>query len=222
MPKLRINKIDQEMVLTRSFSVPDFRAVPLSEDKKTRTLEGHPAVFDSMTNIGGWYNEIIERGAFDECDFDDVPFFVNHDLRKLPLARSRRNNGNSTMQISIDNTGMSMKAEVDVENNMEARQLVSSIERQDVTGMSFMFRVKQDKWENLDTDMPTRRIQKVSKTYEVSAVGFPAYTQTDINARDKDALDNARAALDNARSQELENSKAVQILRAKNKIKGGL
>lgn len=215
-------KIDPEMLLTRSFSVPDFRAAPPSEDKKTRTLEGHPAVFDSMTNIGNWYNEVIERGAFDGCDFDDVPFFVNHDLRKLPLARSRRNNNNSTMQISVDTAGLSMKAEVDTENNMEARQLVSSIERQDVTGMSFMFRVKEDKWENLDTDMPTRRILKISKVYEVSAVGFPAYPQTDINARDKEALDNARLALENARSQELDNSKAVQILKLKNKIKGGL
>ena len=60
--------------------------------------------------------------------------------------------------------------------------------------------------ENLDSDMPTRRIKKIAKVFEVSAVNQPAYSSTDINARDKEALDNAKLALDNARSQELDNS----------------
>ena len=42
--------------------------------------------------------------------------------------------------------------------------------------------------------------------YEVSAVNKPAYESTDINARDKDALENAKRELDSARSQELDNS----------------
>lgn len=214
--------IDKTMVLSRSFAVPDFRAAPPAEDKKTRRLEGHAAVFNTMTSIGDWYNEVIERGAFDGCDFDDVLFFVNHNLDKIPLARSRRNNGNSTMQITIDDVGLSVGADVDVENNVEARQLASSIDRQDISGMSFLFRVKEDKWENLDTDMPTRRILKIAKVYEVSAVGWPAYPTTDINARDKLALDNAKLALDNARSQGLDNSKAMPIdLRARNRNRKG-
>jgi HK97 family phage prohead protease len=184
--------------------------------------EGHAAVFNSMTDIGGWYKEIIERGAFDGCDFDDVLFFINHNTDKIPLARSRRNNGNSTMQLSVDDTGLFVHADLDAENNQEARQLHSSVDRGDIDGMSFMFRVKEDAWENLDSDMPTRRIKKISKVYEVSAVNWPAYEDTDINARDKAALDNAKLALDNARSKELENSKAVDIYKLKNKILGGI
>lgn len=209
------------MEVTRRFKALDFRALN-PDDKQTKRLEGHAAVFDVMTNIGGWYNEVIERGAFDGCDFDDVLFCVNHDTGKIPLARSRRNNGNSTMQLSIDNIGLFVGADLDTENNVEARQLYSSVERGDIDGMSFIFRVKQDQWENLDADVPTRRIQKIAKVYEAGAVNWPAYEQTDINARDKAALDNARIALENARSQELENSKALDIYKLKNKILGGI
>jgi phage head maturation protease len=81
-----------------------------------------------------------------------------------------------------------------------------------------MFRVKEQKWENLDTPVPSRRILKISKVYEVSAVNQPAYDKTDINARDKEALDNAKLALDNARSKELENSKALEIQKLKSQI----
>ena len=214
-------KFDESMLLTRSFKVPDFRAIQ-PEDKTTKRLEGHAAVFDSMTSIGGWYNEIISRTAFDGCDFDDVLFFVNHNTCKIPLARSRRNNSNSTMQLSVDNIGLSVGADIDTENNSEARQLYSSIDRGDMAGMSFMFRVKEDKWDDLDTDTPTRTILSIAKVYEVSAVNCPAYDLTDINARDKTALDNAKTALDNARSKELENSKAIDIYKLKNKILGGL
>jgi len=213
---------DRSMIVQRSFSVPDFRAVPQIADQGTRRLEGHAAVFDSMTNIGGWYNEIIARGAFDGCDFDDVLFFVNHDMQKIPLARSRRNNSNSTMQLQVDNIGLSVGADLDVENNSEARQVYSSVDRGDISGMSFCFRVAEDKWDGLDTDMPTRTILKVAKVYEVSAVNSPAYDLTDINARDKAALENAKRSLDNARSQELGNSDAVDIYKLKNKILGGI
>ncbi|MFD3271512.1 HK97 family phage prohead protease [Paenibacillus dendritiformis] len=197
----------------RSFGLVDLRAV---DDGSY--IEGHPAVYDQKTNIGGWFNEIIERGAFDGCDFDDVLFSINHDLRKIPLARSRRNNGNSTMQLRTDDIGLYVRANLDVENNTEGRALYSSVKREDIDGMSFIFYVGEEKWEDLDTDMPTRRIQKIKKVIEVSAVNFPAYTGTDINARDQAALDNARKALDNARSQ-LDNSNSeLDLLKLKTQI----
>ena len=218
-------KKDEAMLLTRHFKVMDFRAIEPSTDpagNQQSRLEGHPAVYDSMTSIGGWYNEIIERGAFDGCDFEDVLFFVNHDTSKIPLARSRRNNSNSTMQISVDNIGMFVVANLDTENNQEARQLYSSVDRGDIDGMSFMFRVAEDRWENLDQDVPTRHIVQIAKVFETSAVNWPAYELTDINARDKTALDNARLALDSARSQGLDNLETLEIYKLKNKILGGL
>lgn len=204
-------KKDERVV--RSFTMPDVRAV---ED--SGVIEGHAAVYDQKTTIGRWFYEIIERGAFDECDFDDVLFSTNHDLRKIPLARSRRNNMNSTMQLSLDDTGLFIKANLDIENNADAKSTYSSVQRGDIDGMSFIFYVDEEKWTGLDTDMPTRRIQKIKKVIEVSAVTFPAYTGTDINARDKEALENAKLALENARSNELDNSKELEILRLKHQI----
>jgi len=184
----------------------------MGEDGKNK-VEGHPAVFDRQTDIDGWFGEVIERGAFDDCDLTDVLLFVNHDMKKIPLARSRRNNGNSTMTLDVDETGLHMNATLDVENNPDARAVYSAIERGDMDGMSFCFTVKEQKWSDLDTDYPTRHITKIAKVYEVSAVNFPAYTDTDISARsDREALDNARKAVETAkRQQELESSETEKL-----------
>ncbi len=208
-----MNKYVNELSVVRSFNVSDFKT---TDDKFN--VAGHAAVFNQTTSIGGWFNEVIERGAFDNCDFDDVLFFVNHNMNKIPLARSRRNNGNSTMKLEVDDVGLLVKADLDIENNSEARTLHSSISRGDIDGMSFAFRIKEQTWENLDTDMPTRRIHKIAKVFEVSAVNQPAYSNTDINARDKEVLENAKSALDNARSKELENSNALEIERLRTQI----
>ena len=186
----------------RNFNIADLRA--LSDGN---TVEGHPAVYDQVTNIAGWFNEVIERGAFNNTDFTDVLFSVNHDLDKIPLARSRNNNANSTLQLQVDDTGLAMKANLDIANNADAKSLYSAISRGDINGMSFIFWVSDEEWEGLDTDMPTRHIRAISKVQEVSAVSFPAYTGTDINARDQFALDSAKKALDNARNKELDSSR---------------
>lgn len=200
----------------RNFSLMDLRAV---DDSEGDYIEGHPAIYDQLTNIGGWFNEVIERGAFDSCDFDDVLFSVNHDLKKIPLARSRRNNGNSTMQLQTNEKGLYIRANLDVENNSEAKSLHSAVKRQDIDGMSFIFYVDEEKWEDLDSDTPTRRIQKIKRVIEVSAVNFPAYAGTDINARDKSVLDNAAKALENARSSQLDNSEnELEVLQLRTQI----
>ncbi|MNI49311.1 Caudovirus prohead protease [compost metagenome] len=197
----------------RSFGLVDLRAVD-----DGNYIEGHPAIFEQKTSIGGWFYEVIERGAFDGCNFDDVLFSVNHDLQKIPLARSRRNNGNSTMVLRTDDVGLYVKANLDVENNAEAKSLYSAVKREDIDGMSFIFYVDKEQWDDLSSDTPTRRIQKIKRVIEVSAVNFPAYSGTDINARDQTVLDNAAKALDNARSQ-LDNSKdEFEVLKLKNQI----
>ncbi len=198
----------------RSFGIADLRAV----DEGTY-IEGHPAVYDQKTNIGDLFYEVIERGAFDSCDFDDVLFSVNHDFKEIPLARSRRNNGGSTMQLKLDDRGLYIKASLDAENNMEAKSLYSAVKREDISGMSFLFYVAEERWDALNTDMPTRHIINISKVIEVSAVNFPAYAGTDINARDPRALDNAARVLDNARSKldNLQNGE-LEIERLKTQI----
>lgn len=162
-------------------------------------LVGRPIVYNSRTDIGGMFAEVIESGALDNADLTDVRFLVNHDTSKIPLARSRRNNGNSTMQLSPDLEGMAIRVSLDTENNAEAKSLYSAIQRGDISGMSFMFSVDSEEWTELESDYPTRHINKIGNVVEVSAVTFPAYEATSIYTRGKEALDNARSALDSAR-----------------------
>ena len=165
-------------------------------DEHGHFLSGRPIVYNSRTDLG-WYDEIIEAGALDGTDLRDVRFLVNHNTDMIPLARSRNNTENSTMQMTVDGDGMGIRVDLDTENNAEAKSLYSAVERGDITGMSFMFRVDKDSWEDLESEHPTRRIRSISRVFEVSAVTFPAYEATSITARGlSDALESAKADAD--------------------------
>ena len=137
-----------------------------------------------------------------EPHFIDVRFLVGHNTSMIPLARSRNNNENSTMQLMVTDQSMNIRVNLDTENNAEARALYSAVKRGDMTGMSFMFVVDKDSWADADSDYPKREILSIRKVFEVSAVAFPAYPQTSIQAASEDAtLDSARASLESARQQ---------------------
>ena len=180
-------------------------------------LEGRPIVYNSRTDIG-FFDEVIEFGALDQTDLTDVRFLVNHNNDMIPLARSRRNNGNSTMQLNPDLEGLRIRVKLDTDNNAEARALYSAVERGDISGMSFMFSVNDEEWDDLESDHPTRRIKSIGSVVEVSAVTFPAYDATDIQARSKEALDSARSALESARQQNaspVETGDELELAKAK-------
>lgn len=181
-----------------------------------RILTGRPIVFGRVTDLG-YFDEMIAPGAISEGAMKDVRFLVNHDEKMIPLARSRNNNENSTMKLSVDNEGMNIDwLKLDVERNATARELESAVDRGDLDGMSFMFNVEADEWENLDSEHPLRIIRTISNIYEVSAVTFPAYEDTEINVRNKEALDNAKAALESARrSLDSDNTLLLEKLKMK-------
>ena len=201
--------------------------VRAEETERGKVITGRPIVYNSRTDIG-FFDEIIESGALDNADLTDVRFLVNHDISRIPLARSRRNNGNSTMLLTVDADGMGIRVDLDTENNSEARALYSAVERGDISGMSFMFGVRDEEWDNLESEHPTRRIKAISTVVEVSAVTFPAYNSTTINARSKEALDNARSTLESARQQTAaavdtdESKKTLELHKEKTKLLGGL
>lgn len=195
------------------------------EEGGSARIVGRPIVYDSRTDLG-FFDEVIEKGALKDTDLTDVRFLVNHDISKIPLARSRRNNDNSTMQLSPDDEGLQISAEIDVENNADARALNSAVERGDISGMSFMFSIDDEEWEDIESDHPLRRIKKIGSVVEVSAVTFPAYNSTSIQARSKEALESARAALENAKQQraaavETDEKKQLELMKFKNIILGG-
>lgn len=182
----------------RSF---DFEVRAEEDQERGSVLTGRPIVYNQRTDLG-WYDEIIDPGALDETDLKDVRFLVNHNTDMIPLARSRNNNGSSTMQMTVDADGMSIRVDLDTENNAEAKSLYSAVKRGDISGMSFMFAVDKDAWDDIDTDHPTRHIRGIRKVFEVSAVTFPAYAQTSIQARGlSDALDSAKDSLESERAK---------------------
>lgn len=175
-------------------------------------LVGRPIVFESETDIGGWYKEVIDRNALANTDLRDVRFLVGHNTSMIPLARSRRNNANSTMQMEIDAQGMAIRVDLDTENNATARELYSATSRGDISGMSFMFIVDGEEWEDLESDYPTRRITSISRIMEVSAVAFPAYEDSSLEARaEAEALDNARATLERVKAEQRDSELRAEL-----------
>lgn len=177
----------------------EFRARQ-DEENNRYIIEGRPIVYDSMTDLG-WFYEVIEKGALDNADISDVFFLVNHDERKIPLARAKEGNENSTMFLTVDDEGMKVTIYLDVEGNTDAKNLYSAIKRGDITGMSFTFLIDTEEWEELDTEKPTRRIKAFAKIYEVSVVTFPAYEEAEIHARDKKHIDEARKQVEEKRKE---------------------
>ena len=184
-------------------------------------LTGRPIVFGQRTDIGR-YDEIIEQGALDTTDLKDVRFLVNHNIDMIPLARSRNNNENSTMQMSVDADGMVIRVDLDTENNADARSLYSAVGRGDVSGMSFMFSVDKDSWDDVESEHPTRHVRSIKRVLEVSAVTFPAYSQTSIQTRGlSGALDSAMESLESERARKSELKLAKEKLKLKARIEHG-
>ena len=151
---------------------------PTADGKETLIIVGTPIVFDTPTTINdlcGSYTEVIKRGALVGCDLTDSRLLVNHDLTRIPLARTPK-----TMQLSITEKGLEMRAELP--DTEEAKTAYTAVKRGDLTGMSFSFTVPEG-GDSYDAQTNTRTITKIEKVYEVSLVNFPAYPTASAEAR---------------------------------------
>ena len=151
--------------------------VRADEDGK-RTLKGYAAVFNSDTTIGDFFIERIDPAAFNGAIGADVRALVDHDTGRV-IGRTKA----GTLRLEIDNRGL--KVEIDVPDTADGRDLWTLVERGDVSGMSFGFRVTKQEWDETG-DMPVRTILEV-ELFEVSAVAFPAYDNTAIAVRSLEA-----------------------------------
>ena len=180
------------------------------ENAEVAYIEGYPIVFNQETDMGEWREVIDPATVSDEKMLRDVALMVGHDFGSIPLAHSRRNNGNGTMQLTAAEEGVFMRAMLDVKNNPKAAEAYSAVKRGDLTGMSFAFTVNEERWEDLDTDKPLRRITGFGRIFECSLVAFPAYSGTSVQAASEgDALESVRASLESARKQ-LEEERALE------------
>lgn len=158
--------------------VCEIRAGAAAGAQNALRLEGRPIVYNQTTTIhdpAGAYIEIIRAGALDQADLSDAHLFYNHDLNKVPLARTPK-----TMRLSLDPAGLSMVA--DLPDTEEARSVYTAVQRGDLSGMSFAFKVPEG-GDSYDAATNTRTIFKIEKVYEISVVPFPAYPQTSVEAR---------------------------------------
>lgn len=195
-----------------------------NDEEKGDFITGQPIVFGDIYDVGGMFGETIDEGALDNTDLRDVRFLVNHNFSMIPLARSRNNNTNSTMQLEKVQGGLNIRAKLDTENNATAKELYSAVSRGDISGMSFAFLVDGETWEDLDSDYPIRHITSISSVFEVSAVTAPAYEATSIEARsDVEALESAKALLESEREKEAERrseAKRTLEMKLKNLMEG--
>ena len=191
--------------LIRTFVDCEMRAE--SREDGTAVLVGRPVVFNKETVIGGMFREVIKNGALDGADLSDVLLLVNHEDERIPLARSRASK--RTMDIKVDSEGLYIEAVIDVENNPDALAVYSAIQRGDLSGMSFAFRVAPggEKWQDYynGNELPLRTITAIEVVHEVSIVNKPAYKDTTVVARsEREHLDAIREQMESRNKTELE------------------
>jgi len=161
----------------KELRVAELRAVEPVGDSSL-ILDGRPIVYDQPTTIKapfGEYIEIIQRGALEKADLSDIRLLYNHDMSKIPLARTPK-----TMSFALDSAGLTMRAELP--ETEEGKSVYMAVRRQDLSGMSFAFKVPKG-GSQFDAKTNIRTITKIEKVYEFSICPFPAYPQTSVEAR---------------------------------------
>lgn len=153
----------------RAFPAGSFR-VEKREGQRPR-IEGHAAVFAQPVEIFGFTEEVAPGAFRDSIGKDDIRALFNHDPNFV-LGRNEA----GTLELREDGAGLFIS--IDPPDTQFARDLLTSIERGDITGQSFGFRTLQDNWSTRD-GVPHRILQRV-QLFDVSPVTFPAYPQTDV------------------------------------------
>jgi HK97 family phage prohead protease len=157
-----------------------FSSCEIRKSGEKRLFVGHAAVFDELSVDLGGFRERIQRGAFRKVlsRSPDVRFLKNHDVNFI-FGRTKA----GTLRLKEDPKGLWV--ENDLPDTEAARDFATSVERGDIDGMSFSFRVRplgEDHWEEEDGEL-VRTIISFGELFDVGGVVFPAYPQTDAAVR---------------------------------------
>ena len=158
--------------------VVEIRAAYDDEEDRAADLvvEGYAARFNEVTDLG-YFKEQIATGAFDNVLDNDVRFLFNH--KGMPLART----SNGTLEMEVREEGLYTRAVLS--DTQQGRDLYKAIKRGDINQMSFAFTIERDA---MDSDTNTRTVQEVKSLLDVSAVSYPAYPTTTLEARQRAAV----------------------------------
>ena len=180
----------------------------LNEDSGEEMLvEGYATTFNQPYTLYSWddyeVREEIDAHAFDDCDMRDV--IMQYDHQGRVFARTK----NNTLQLETDEHGLKIRA--DLSGTELGQQLYSEIKGGYTDQMSFGFIVGADErtyTEDHESGKTTvlRKIIKISKLYDVSAVSIPANDQTTISARNL-----GNGLIDEAKAERLRAQKRAKL-----------
>lgn len=161
------------------FFTTDFQVRKNEEQEKF--IEGYFIRYNEETELmPGMFEEIEAESVVNSLKSNDVRCLFNHDSAVV-LGRT----GNGTLELRSDRTGLWGKVKIN-ENDKQANDIYARIERGDINACSFGFIPLKERIENRDDGSVKFVVQDIDLR-EVSAVTFPAYPQTSIQARKDDA-----------------------------------
>lgn len=137
-------------------------------------IDGRGIVFNEVSEDLGGFQERILPEAVAGLDWSDVYSFINHNPNVV-MGRTK----SKTMTIEVKADGVHYT----VRPPKSAGRYVENIQRGDIDGSSFMFRIADggDSWEERDGQVPLRTITKFEKVKEMGAVVGPAYPQANAD-----------------------------------------
>jgi len=136
--------------------------------EKRPIISGYAAIFDSLSEDLGGFREKIAPGAFAHALKGDTYLFWNHNA-DIVLGRKKA----GTLKLSEDKRGLKIEAKPPE----WAKSYVETLQRGDVSSMSFGFIAESDEW---DHKKNIRTLTKIAELPEVSIVPFPAYSATNV------------------------------------------
>jgi HK97 family phage prohead protease len=180
-----------------------------------KEIGGIAAVINSVTDLG-YFEEVIERGAFDYALSKeyDIRCLFNHEA-ELILGRTKAD----TCKVFVNADGNLEYTWVPDYENPTHMSVVRSIMRGDITQSSFAFTIKEQKWSDSTKygTMGKRTIAIIEDLYDVSPVTYPAYADTEADARSVVALRDQEREIEEAkRSQAAADVLKLALLRYEN------
>lgn len=180
-----------------------------------KVIGGIAAVINSVTDLG-YFEEVIEQGAFDNALSKeyDIRCLFNHEA-ELILGRTL----SGTCNVFVNADGNLEYTWVPDYENPTHMSVVRSIMRGDITQSSFAFTIKEQKWSESTKygSMGKRTITMIEDLYDVSPVTYPAYADTEADARSVVAMRDQEREIEEAkRSQAAADVLKLALLRYEN------
>ena len=167
-------------------------------------IEGKAVAFNDETVLfkyqGIEYKEVILPEAFETADCSDVVVKYNHSDAFLAVARTR----NKTLELDIREDGVYVTIKIR-KDNPNGMQFYKNVEEGLIDRMSFSFVIQEDSFDEKEHKWTVRKIEKV---YDVAAVDFPAYENTEIYAKRFGDAEALRAELESRKRREEEETLA--------------